>query len=163
MSGNRLSRITRQLQRLPLPLARRAITLAFTSQVRFAGTGGVRFEKLSDGEAVLHMANRRKVQNHIGGIHAAAMALLAETASGALIGMNVPDDKLPLLKSMQVDYLRRAQGSLKASASLSEAQRAQIAAQPKGELAVPVRVQDESGEEPIAVTMTWAWVPKKRD
>lgn len=162
MSSSLLARVVGRLQRLPDPLARRAIGLAFTSQVRFAGTGGVRFEKLTPGEAVLHMANQRKVQNHIRGIHAAAMALLAETATGALIAMNVPDDKLPLLKSMHVDYLRRAKGALKATASLDTAQRARIEQEPKGEVSVAVRVQDESGEEPITVTMLWAWVPKKR-
>ncbi|SEQ33598.1 Acyl-coenzyme A thioesterase PaaI, contains HGG motif [Solimonas aquatica] len=162
MSRNLLSRVVAQLERLPAPLARRALTLAFNSQVRFAGTGGARFEHLSATQAIVHMANRRKVRNHIGGIHAAAMALLAETTSGAVFGMNVPDDKLPLLKSMHVDYQRRAQGALKATATLDAGAAARIAAEPKGEMVVPVRVQDESGEAPIAVTMVWAWVEKRR-
>jgi len=161
--ANRLARLAARLRALPAPLARRAITLAFTSQVRFAGTGGVRFETLTAELAVLSLRNQRKVQNHIGGIHAAAMALLAETASGAVFGMNVPDASLPLLKSMHIDYQRRAQGALRATATLDAAQRAQLVEQPKGEMVVPVSVTDESGEAPIAVTMTWAWVPRKRD
>ena len=31
-----------------------------------------------------------QVQNHIKGVHACAMALLAESATGAVFGMNVP-------------------------------------------------------------------------
>src|SRR3546814_18377619 len=70
--------------------------------------------------------------------------------------MNVPDDRLPLLKAMHIDYQRRARGALRATATLSPAQRARIAADEKGELVVPVQVEDESGEAPIAATMTWA-------
>lgn len=161
--ANRLSRALDWLAPLPAPLRRRATTLLFNSQVRFAGTGGLRFEALGAGEAVVLIANRRRVRNHIGGVHAAAMALLAETSTGAVFGMNVPDDRLPLLKRMHIDYLRRAQGGLRAVATLSEAQRARIAADERGEIDVPVTVTDESGEAPIAATMTWAWVPKKRD
>ena len=60
------------------------------------------------------------------GIHAAAMALLAESASGFLVGMNVPDDKLPLIKTMKIDYLKRAQGDLTAIATLEAGQIEQI-------------------------------------
>ncbi len=45
---------------------------------------------------------RRKVQNHIGGIHACGMALLSESATGLVFGMNVPDSHVPLIKSMKV-------------------------------------------------------------
>lgn len=162
MSRNRLARTIGALDVLPGPLRRRLTSLLFNSQVRFAGTGGLRFEALEPSHAVVVVANRRKVQNHIGGVHAAAMALLAETATGAVFGMNVPDDRLPLLKSMHVDYLRRAQGGLRAVATLDDAARASIAAEPKGEVVVPVTITDETGEEPIRAQMTWAWVQKKR-
>lgn len=51
-----------------------------------------------------------KVQNHIGGVHACGMALAAESATGILMGMNVPDSRLPLCKSMTIDFKRRAEG-----------------------------------------------------
>ena len=54
------------------------------------------------------------------------MALLAESASGFLVGMNVPDDKLPLIKTMKIDYLKRAQGDLTAIATLEAGQIEQI-------------------------------------
>src|SRR3546814_4184512 len=78
--ANRLSRAVAWLAALPAPLRNRATSLLFNSQVRFAGTGGLRFEKLDASEAIVVIRNRRAVQNHIGGVHAAAMALLAETA-----------------------------------------------------------------------------------
>jgi len=94
-------------------------------------------------------------------VHAAAMALLAETATGFVVGVNLSDDKLPLIKSLHVDFKRRTVGDMRAVASLSEEQVAMIRSNPKGELLVPVTVTDESGEEPIQCQMLWAWVSKK--
>lgn len=162
MSESLLSRVVGWLAPLPAPLRRRATTLVFNSQVRFAGTAGLRFEKLTASEAIVVIRNRRPVQNHIGGVHAAAMALLAETASGAVFGMNVRSQSLPLLKSMHIDYTRRARGDLRAQARLSDAQCALLAREEKGELAVPVIVTDAEGEQPIVATMVWAWLPKQR-
>jgi uncharacterized protein (TIGR00369 family) len=159
---NPLQRLVAAAGKLPGPLRRRAVTLGFTSQVRFAGTGGVRFEVLEEGRAIAVMANRGKVRNHIGGVHAAAMALLAETCSGAVFGLSLPADKLPLLKSMHIDYLRRASGGLRAEASLALPQRRLLAKKERGEMVVPVRVSDADGAEPIVCQMTWAWVPKRR-
>lgn len=162
MSNNPLARAVGAVAAWPAPLRNRLVTAMFNSQVRFAGTGGLRFTTLSAEQAIVVIANRRRVRNHIGGVHAAAMALLAETATGAVFGMNVRSDALPLLKQMHIDYQRRAQGALTATATLDAAARARILAEPKGEIVVPVTVTDEAGEQPIQAQMTWAWVPKQR-
>jgi len=159
---NFLSRVVAKVASLPPSLRGFAITRLFTSQVRFAGTGAVQFLELEEGRAVLQMKNVRKVQNHIRTIHATAMALLAETATGAVLGMTLPDSKIPLLKTLHIDYVRRAQGTLRAEATLPAELRARVLAEDKGDFAVPVRVTDEAGEEPIKCQLVWAWVPKKR-
>lgn len=159
---NRLARTLSSLQRVPAPLRPFVLSRAFGARVRFAGTASLRIATLREGHAELTLANHRKVQNHIGGIHAAAMALLAETATGAVLGMTIPDTHLPLLKSMHVDYRRLARGGLRAVATLDEAQRARILTEEKGDLTVPCVVTDDSGEQPIDCAMTWAWVPKRR-
>jgi uncharacterized protein (TIGR00369 family) len=157
-----LSRAVGQVSGLPPALRNRLVTFMFTFKVRFAGTGGCQFEQLEEGRAVLRMKNRGKVQNHIGGVHAAAMALLAETATGAVFGMTLPDTHLPLLKSMHIDYVKRANGDLRAEATLTPEQRRQIQSEEKGNLVVPVRVTDADGNEPIQAQMCWAWVPKRK-
>lgn len=158
---NRLSRAVSAVDRLPRAVRTRLITTLFTSQVPFAGTGGIFIEELAEGRAVLLMKNRRRVRNHLGTLHATAMALLAESATGVVFGMNIPDRCVPLLKSMQINYLKRAKGDMRAEATLSPEQRARIRGELRGDLIVPVRVTDETGEEPIQVQMNWAWVPKK--
>lgn len=162
MPSNRLSRIVAKIHRLPAVLHTPALSLLFGSQVKFAGTARVRVHALSQQQAVMSLANTRKVQNHIKGVHAAAMALLAESASGLLVGMNVPDDKLPLIKSLKVDYLKRASGGLRAEASLTPEQIQAIHTQEKGEVRVAVCVTDEAGNQPIQCEMLWAWISKKR-
>ena len=162
MPSNRLSRIVRKIHALPNALQSPALSLLFGSQVKFAGTAKVRVHPLTEQRAVMSIANKRKVQNHIKGVHAAAMALLAESATGFLVGMNVPDDKLPLIKSLKVNYLKRATGSLRAEASLTPEQIHSIHTQDKGEVLVAVTVTDEAGIQPIECEILWAWVSKKR-
>ena len=159
---NALARAVAHTDRLPAALRGRAVTLLFNSQVRFAGTGKVRFESLSAERAILRLPNHPKVRNHIGGVHAAAMALLAETATGSVFGMNVPGTHLPVIKTLKVDYLRRAQGALRAEAWLAPDDVQRLHNEDKGDLLVPVRITDESGVEPIACEMIWAWVPRRR-
>jgi uncharacterized protein (TIGR00369 family) len=82
--------------------------------VKLVGTAGLRIEALTGEHCVATLANNARVRNHIGGVHAAAMALLAETVTGFVVGMNVPDDRVPVIKSMHVDYTKRAKGGLRA-------------------------------------------------
>lgn len=159
---NRLARVIATIGKLPAFLRPLAMTKAFTSQVRFAGTGAVQILELEEGRAVLQMKNRRKVQNHIGTIHATGMALLAESATGVALGMTLPDSRIPLLKSMHIDYVKRATGTLRAEATLPPEMRARVLNEDKGDFAVPVTVTDEAGVEPIKCQMVWAWIPKKK-
>lgn len=161
--SNRLSRLVHRFDGLPAGLRARIVSLAFGGTVRFVRTAGVRFLELQEERAVLVLPNRRKVQNHIRTVHAAAVALLGETATGAVFGMTVPDDKVPLLKSMRLDYVRRSQGGIKAEAHLPLELRMRILSEEKGELAIPVRITDETAAETVQCEYVWAWRPKKKD
>ncbi|CAM9645702.1 unnamed protein product [Ectocarpus sp. 8 AP-2014] len=147
---------------LPASLQPWALSLMFNSQVKLAGTAGVRVEELTPHRSVVKVANVRRVQNHIGSVHACGMALAAESATGILVGMSVPDSRLPLCKSMAIDFTRLSQGDVTAVAELSEEQLTAVRDQEKGEANVQVTVTDESGKEPIRAEFVWAWVPKRR-
>ncbi|MGB8856923.1 MAG: DUF4442 domain-containing protein [Burkholderiales bacterium] len=160
--SNRLTRNLDKLQRVPAMLRPWLMNRSLGKVVPFVGTAGLQFLKLESGRVELHINNRKHVQNHIHGVHAAAMALLAETATGFVVGMSIPDDKLPLMKSMKIDYTKRAQGGLTAVATLTDEQIRQIQAADKGEVTVSVKVVDEAGVEPIQCEMIWAWIPAKK-
>ena len=156
---NRLARSLAKLDRVPAFLRPWMRNRVLGRAVPFTGTAGLDFVELSHERVVIAVANQRRVQNHIQGVHAAAMALLAETATGMVVGMNVRDDCLPLCKSLHVDFKRRAQGGLRAVARLSQAQRELMLKNDKGEVSVLVEVTDESGATPIQCEFIWAWIP----
>lgn len=160
--SNNLSRTVDRLSFIPAAIRPGLLSRIFGRVVPFVGTSGLLYEELSENKVVVSIRNRRPVQNHIKGVHAAAMALLAETASGFVVGMNLPDDKLPLIKSLKVEYVKRTQGNMRAVATLTPEQVRLVREQPKGEVVVETVVTDESGESPIRCEMIWAWVPKKR-
>jgi acyl-coenzyme A thioesterase PaaI-like protein len=156
-----LQRTVATINRLPGFMRPRALSLAVGKTVPFVGTSRLRIEELTAERVVASIRNRRRVQNHIKGVHAAAMALLAETASGFAVGMNLPDDKLPLIKSFKVDFKKRTRGDMRVVATLTQEQRERLKTEERGDLLVEVHVTDESGSEPIQCEMLWAWVPKK--
>ncbi|HNE90726.1 MAG TPA: DUF4442 domain-containing protein [Agitococcus sp.] len=156
-----IKRVVESSKWLPANIRATVISKIFGKVVPYVGTSGLLYEELTPERVVVSIKNQRKVQNHINNVHAAAMALLAETATGFIVGMNLPDDKLPLIKTLKVSYYKRTQGDMRAVATLSAEDIARIEREPKGEVLVPVIVTDESGGEPIKCEMLWAWVSKR--
>ena len=158
--ANRFSRIVNNIKKLPKGTHSFFLTKLFCSQVKYASTSKVILVDVKQTEVKLLMKNSKRVQNHIGGVHAIAAALLAESATGIVFGMNLPDSGLPLLKSMTINYQRRMQGDLTAVATISAEQIA-LLTQEKGNMEIAVVITDESREQPIECLMTWAWITKK--
>jgi acyl-coenzyme A thioesterase PaaI-like protein len=156
------NRLERQLERLTeVPAFARPWfrNVVLRRAVPFTGTAGLEFVEMTTGRVEIGIRNEKRVQNHIGGVHASAMNLLAETATGMVVGMNVRDDCIPLAKELKMAFKKRATGALRAVAMLSEAQRAAMLASDKGEVTVPVTVTDEAGVNPVECEFVWAWIP----
>ena len=160
--ANNFSRFVDKVHQAPLFLQSFLLTRMFFSKVNYAKTTGIKITKVSNQEVIVTLANKKKVQNHIGGIHAVAAALIAESATGIVFGLNVPDKCIPLLKSMTMRYQRRMQGALTAKATMTDRQISQINSDEKGDMLIPVLINDESEQRPIECEMVWAWVSKKR-
>jgi acyl-coenzyme A thioesterase PaaI-like protein len=137
------------------------LSWAFNSQIKYAGTTGIRVQDWDERHAIVHLKNRFRVRNHIGSVHATAMATLAESATGMVFGVHVPDTHIPLLKSINIEYNRLAKGDLKAYASITPEQIEQIRETEKGSTIIKVQVVDEEDKEPIKVQMEWAWTKKR--
>ena len=166
MSAYKLNRMASSIKKMEgvLPASFHAFgyTVVFNSMVKLAGTSGLQVETLNQKEAVVYLRNKRKIQNHIGSLHACAMSLAAESATGMIVGMNVPDTHIPVIKQMNISFVRRCQGDIRARAVLSEEDYRRINEEDRGEVNVEVQVEDESGNEPIKAEMIWAWVSKDR-
>jgi acyl-coenzyme A thioesterase PaaI-like protein len=158
---NRLQRSLARLSEAPGFMQRWVRNAVLHRAVPFTGTAKVNFVHMSPERVEVHLANEKAVRNHIGGVHASAMNLLAETATGMVVGMNVRDDCLPLAKQLSMAFVKRATGALTAVATLTPEQQKALRDSDKGEVTVQVVVTDEAGVEPVKCEFVWAWVPAR--
>ena len=157
---NRLSKLVKSTSKFPQKLRRVIWSRAFGRFVPMVGTAKIQYLEMQPNKVVVKLENHKGMQNHIGQIHACAMTLLAETATGFVTAMNVPDNAVVLIKSIKVDFKRPTKGAMTATASLTEEQQQLMQTTDKGETVVSVQITDESNEEPILCEMLWAWVSK---
>ena len=160
-ASSRLARKVAQLERLPRFLQLPLLNLAIHRAIPFTASGAVELLEIDARHCLMRIRSQRRVHNHIQGIHAAAAALLAETASGLAFGWHLPDDKLPLLKRMNIRYVALVEGDLQAIASVDLADRKRMQEEPRGDIVVNVTLTDSAGNHPIDCRMEWAWIPKQ--
>ena len=162
--NNQFTKLLSVTKYLPAGARSSILSKAFGKVVPYVGTTGVYYETVEPNKVVVSLNNSKAVQNHIGSIHAVAITLLAETATGFILGLNLPSDRVLLIKSYSVNFYRPIKkGQMAAIASLSDEQRLDILNTPKGEMIIPCVIHDresDSDRDPIVVEMTWAWIPK---
>lgn len=159
---NSIAKIAAAAEYLPQAIRAKVLSKTFGTVVPMVGTAGVSYDLVTADKVICSIKNRRPMQNHIKGVHAVAIALIAETATGFVVGMNMPNDSMVLIKSLKMEYKKLAKGDLIATATLTPAQRELIASTPKGETIVECVITDATGQSPVECEMIWAWVPKKR-
>lgn len=159
---NPFTRIVERYAWLPPRVQRPLVSRAVARTIPFVGTAGLSIEKMTETEVAARLPDGHAVHNHIGGLHAGAMALLAETATGLVVAMNVAGHCAPLIRTLNVSFRRQAKGALRAVASLSPDEAERIQTTDVGKLTVPVRITDEADKEPLETELEWAWIPKRR-
>lgn len=162
--SNQFTKLLSITKYLPAGARSTILSKAFGKVVPYVGTTGIYYETVEPNEVVVSLNNNKNVRNHIGSIHAVAVTLLAETATGFILGLNLPADRVLLIKSYSVNFYRPLKkGQVAAVATLSDAQRLEIINTPKGEMVIPCVIRDresDSDRDSITVEMTWAWIPK---
>lgn len=100
------------------------------------------FESLAPGRAEVYLAKRRKVLNHIGTVHAIAMANACELAAGTMMEVSVPRGFRWIPRSMHIHYVARGTTDLRASAVLPA-----VAWDRDQDVPVAVTVRDNGGAD----------------
>ena len=159
---NRLAKLVKATSKFPKGVRSTLWSKAFGRVVPMVGTANIKYLEVSSSKVIVEIKNQRSMQNHIGQLHAVAMALIAETATGFVAAMNVPDSSIVLIKSLHLDYKRPSKGDMRATATLTAEQIKDMQTSDKGEALVSVVITDESGQEPVQAEMIWAWVSKDR-
>lgn len=160
--SNPLRHFVDKVNQYPSWLSCKLMTWVFRYKVKLTGTVSIDIVETDGKQVTFRQKNYKKVQNHIGSVHAACSALLAESATGFIVGINLPGDKLPLIKDMNLSYVKRSSGDMMAVAKLTDEQIQQMQTEEKGDISVAVTITDGKGEETVTAEMIWAWVPKVR-
>lgn len=160
MKKSQIAKAVDKVERLPSFARQPVFNFMIGRTVPFVGTSGLRITKATKNEWAATLDNRRRVQNHLKQIHACGMILIGETIGVMIMAMNLPGDRIPLVKSIQADFVKRSSGSMTGVVKLSDEQIESIQREPKGEIELEVVVTDEADVNPILLRVTAAWVPK---
>ena len=76
-----------------------------------------RMELLEPGRAVATLRHRRAVTNHLGTVHAIALCNLAEFTGGLACDVSIPASMRWIPRGMTDEYLKKAVGSMRATAT----------------------------------------------
>lgn len=139
-----------------------AITAAIGETIPFVGTAGLHVEAYTPTRVAARLDDQQRVRNHVGGLHAAAMALLAETVTGLVVALNVPGESVPVIRTLNIHFQRQVIAPLHAEATLSEKDTERIRARPIGKIDVPLTITDAADRAPLQCDIQWAWLPERR-
>jgi len=100
------------------PLGRWLFSRLVCFKAPYFGSISPTIESLEPGRIVATIAHRRRVQNHIGTVHAIALCNLAEFCAGTVIEASLPKHLRWIPKGMTVRYLKKAAGTMRAEGVL---------------------------------------------
>ena len=160
---NPFVRIADRYRDVPPRLRRPLVTRAIGEVIPFVGTAGCFIEAYTPRRGAVRLDNETRLRNHLGGLHAAALALLAETATGLVVALNVPDGSSPLLRTMDISFDKFARATVQSEATLTDGKASQIRSRPLGQVEVDVTLTAPDDETTlVSGSLRWAWVPEGR-
>jgi acyl-coenzyme A thioesterase PaaI-like protein len=136
-------------------LGRWLFARAVCRRAPYFGSIAPRFEQLRTGFCVVAFGKRRAVENHIGTVHAIAMANLCELAAGMVTEVTIPHTMRWLPRGMTIEYLKRAESGVRATARLDKTEWREA-----GNVGVPVTVVDAAGNEVVRAVITMYVSPR---
>jgi len=116
-----------------------------------------RFRVLEPGHAVATMRKRWRVTNHMGTVHAIAMANLCEFVAGTLMEVSVRPDMRWIPKGLTIRYLAKAQTDLTAECRIDD-----IEWRGTEDVPVTVTVTDTRGEVVAEAEIPMYVSPRRR-
>ena len=99
-----------RLRRLPAGPALFNRTIAI--KIPYTGSIRARVEQLHHGYARVSMKDRRALRNHLGSVHAIALANLAEYTGNLALAYSLPDDARFIVTKLEVEYTKKARGTI---------------------------------------------------
>ena len=94
------------------PFGKRLFDLGIRLYIPYTGSMSARVLELRPGFAKVSIRDRRRLRNHLRSVHAIALANLVEYTGNLALACGLPDDARFIVKSIQVDYLKKARGMI---------------------------------------------------
>jgi acyl-coenzyme A thioesterase PaaI-like protein len=98
----------------PLPGGHWLFTQLVKWMIPYTGSVSPRVETLEPGFARISITQRRRLEQHLGSIHAIALMNVAEFASGAAMTTALPPGYRGIVTKMTIEYFKKARGTVTA-------------------------------------------------
>lgn len=98
----------------PLPGGKVLYSRVIGKMVPYTGTIGARVRALRIGHCEVEMDDKPQLRNHLGSIHAIALANLAELAGNLSLVYSMPDGARFIVAGISMEYLKKARGTITA-------------------------------------------------
>jgi acyl-coenzyme A thioesterase PaaI-like protein len=133
--------------------------------IPFNAPHGFKIKELSDEQVLITLPNRKLNHNHLGGIHACAMATVGEYCAGMSLLKSFGANKYRLiLADLHVKYTYQGRTDLEGCCSLAQIEKTlvQNVLESEGKYLQKLEtiIREKSGKEVAIVTTTWqlkAW------
>lgn len=99
---------------LETTLGKKALSKAIGLSAPFSGSIGCKVVDIRDGYIETLLPDRRKVRNHIGTIHAGALATFADTTAAVTILHSMPSGRKPVATGLNMNFIKKAKGPITA-------------------------------------------------
>lgn len=123
----------------------------------YTGTLNLKIRTLTDKQCIVVLKDRRTLRNHLSSIHAAALMNFSESASGLLLNYSIPESHRSILVKFEIEYLKKARGTLTAECSLPKA----ITFDGEEKIVLQSLVKNEQGDVVSKSHAHWLVRPKK--
>lgn len=150
--GARLLRLWARLA--PFPGGRRVFGFLLGRMVPYTASIRPLFLTLEPGHARVALRDRRALRNHLGSIHAVALANLGELATGLALLTALEPGVRGIPTRLTIQYLKKARGFL-----LAECRAPATVVGEAQEQEVEARITDSGGEPVATVTARWRLSP----
>ena len=153
---SRVLDLHRKLTGIPV-VGDRVFSFAFSQVAPYFWSVRPRFTVIEPNHAEVVVPKRRRVQNHLGTVHAIALCNGLEAAMGVLAEASIPADKRWIPKGMEVSYLAKATSDITCIAETDPEQ--WTGADPD----LPVRVKGVRDDGTVVIEgVIRLWVTPKR-
>ena len=122
--------------------------------VPYTGSIGARVESLEPGSVTVSLRDRRAVRNHLGSVHAIALANLAEVTSGLAMLSGIGPGVRGIPTAIQIDFVRKARGRLLATSRVTPPPVTEPV-----DADVTAQITNANGETVATAVVTWRLSP----